>query len=105
MAKITKETWERNGVEVIENNGTKWINETNTKNQLRHSNLAAVTLQYTPKYRKQRKELQDCGNHQYLTILLKESIAMQIIMDCRTRSAVNFGKRLGFNQYDPIMTK
>ena len=64
MVKITKETWEDNGVEVIIFNGNKWLNETNIKDQLKYSNLAAVTLQYLPKYRRQRRELQNCGNYQ-----------------------------------------
>ena len=34
MFKITKKTWERNGVEVIVFNGKKWLNETNIKDQL-----------------------------------------------------------------------
>ena len=54
MVKITKETWERNGVEVIVFNGKKWLNETNMKDQLRHSKLAVVTLQYPLKYRKKK---------------------------------------------------
>ena len=45
-------------------NGKKWLNETNIKDQLKHSNLGAVTLQYLLKYRKQRQELQNCGNYQ-----------------------------------------
>ena len=52
MVEITKETWERNGVEIIVFNGKNWLNETNVKDQLKHSNLAAVTLQYPQKYRK-----------------------------------------------------
>ena len=46
MVEITKETWERNGVEVIVFNGKKWLNQTNIKSQLKHSNLAAVTIQH-----------------------------------------------------------
>ena len=71
MVEITKETWERNGVEVIVFNGKKWLNETNIKDQLKHSNLAVVTLQYPPKYRKQRQELQNCGKYQPCKIFLK----------------------------------
>ena len=44
MVEITKQTWERNGVEVIVFNGKKCLNKTNIKDQLKHSNLAAVTL-------------------------------------------------------------
>ena len=92
-------------IEVIVFNVKKLLNETNIKDQLIHSNLAAVTLQYPLKYRKQRQELQNCGNCQPCRIFLKESLAMQIIIDCRTTPAVNFRTRLGFHQYDPIMTK
>ena len=94
-----------NGVEVIIFNGKKWLNETNTKDQLKHSNLAAVTVQYSSELRKQRQELQDCGNYQLCRRFLEEDFAMQIIMNCRTTPAVNFKTKLGFNQHDPIMTQ
>ena len=105
IVEITKETWERNGVEVIVFNGKKWLNETNIKDQLKDSNLAAVTLQYPPKDRKQRQELQNCGKYHPCKIFLKQSLAMQIIMDCRTTPVVNFRTKLGFGQRDPIMTQ
>ena len=41
------------------------------KDQLKHSNLAAVILQNPPKYRKQRQELQNCGKYQPCRISLK----------------------------------
>ena len=102
MVEITKETWKRNAVEVIVFNGKKWLNETNIKDQLKHSNLAAVTLQYPLKY-KQRQEIQNCGNYQPCRIFLKESLAVQIIMDFRTTPAVNVSTKLGFRQHDPIL--
>ena len=52
MIEIAKETW------------NKCKHETNIKVELKHSHLAAVTLQYSSGLRKQRKELQDCGNFQ-----------------------------------------
>ena len=105
MAEISEETWQKNGMEVIVFNGKKWLNETNVKDQLKHSNLAAVTLQYPLKYKKQRQELQNCGNYQPCRIFLKESLAIQIIMDCRSTPAVDFKTRLGFSHHDPIMTQ
>ena len=95
----------KNGVEVIVFNGKKWLNETNIKDQLKHSNLATVTLQYYTELRKQRQELQDCGNYQPCRGFLEEDFAMQIIMDCRTIPAVSFKTKLGFNQHHPIMTQ
>ena len=95
----------KNGVEVIVFNGKKWLNETNIKDQLKHSNLAAATLQYSSELRKQRQELQDCGNHRPCRRFLEEDFAMQTIMDCRTTPAVNFKTNLGFTQHDPIMSQ
>ena len=91
------------GAEVITFNGKNWLNEKNIKDQLKHSNLAAITLQYSSKLRKQRQELHDCGNHQPCRRFLEEDFAMQIIMDCGTTPTVNFNSKLGFNQHDPIM--
>ena len=105
MAEISKETWQNNAVEVIVFNDKKWLHETNVKDKLKHSNLAAVTLQYPSKYRKQRQKLQSCGNYQPCRIFLKESLAIQIIMNCRTTPAVDFKARLGFNSHDPVMTQ
>ena len=73
MNEITKEIWARNGVEVIVFNGKKWLNEANIKDQLKNSNLAAVTLQYRPRYRKQRQELQNCEKNKPCRIFLKKN--------------------------------
>ena len=54
MFEITKERWGKNGVEVIVFNGKKWLSETNIKDQLKHSNLAAVTLHSSSELRKER---------------------------------------------------
>ena len=34
-----------------------------------------------------------------------ETLAVKVIMDCRTTSAHKFRTRLGFKQYDVILTK
>ena len=72
MVEIAKETWEENSVEVIVFSGKIWLNETNIKDQLKRSNLAAVTLKHPLKYRKQRQELQNCGNYQSCRKFLKK---------------------------------
>ena len=105
MVNISRKTWERNGVEVIIFGGKKWLNEKHIETQLGHANLAAITLQYSSELRKQRHELQSCGKNQRCRRFLEENFAKQIIMDCRTTSAINFRTRLGFKQYDPIMTQ
>ena len=82
-----------------------WLNRTNLKDQLKHPNLAAVTLQYSSELGKQIQELQDCGKNQCCRRFLGENFAIQIIMDCTTTPAVNFKSKFGFNQHDPIRTQ
>ena len=79
------------------------MNEKHIEKQLEHSNLPSVSLQYSLDLRKQRQDLQGCGNKQPCRRFLKEDFTIQIIMDCRTTPAVNFKTRLGFKQHDPIM--
>ena len=55
MLKIKKETWGKNGVEVIFFNDKKSLNEKHIEKQLEHSNLPAVTLQYSPELKKKEK--------------------------------------------------
>ena len=52
MLKIKKETWGKNGVEVIIFNDKKSLNEKHIEKQLEHSNLPALTLQYSPELKK-----------------------------------------------------
>ena len=103
--KLLKKNGEKNSVEVIVFNRKMCLNKTNIKDQIKHSKLAVVTLPYSSEVRKQRQELQDCGNYQPCGRVVEEDFAMQIIMDCRTTPAVNFKTKLGFNQHDPIMTQ
>ena len=63
MIEITNETWEENSVEVIVSWGKKWLDENHIETQLGHANLPAITLQYSPRLRKQRQELQNCDKN------------------------------------------
>ena len=87
----------KNDVEVIVLNGIKWLNEKHIEEGLEHANVAAITLKYPLKHRKQRQELINCGNYQPCRRFLKEKLATKIIMDCRAAAAVDFRNRLGFN--------
>ena len=42
MVKFSKNTWEKNAVEVIVFNGKKWLNQKNIEDQLKHPNLPAA---------------------------------------------------------------
>ena len=93
----------KKGVEAIVFNRKRWLNEKQVEEQLEHSNLPAITLQHSSKLRKQRQEIQNCGNYQPCRRFLNEDFAIQIIIDCRTMPAANFRSGLGFNQHDSIM--
>ena len=103
--KSQKKTWKRIGIEVIIFNGKKWLNEKHIEKQLKHTNLPAVTLQYSSELRKEKEELKSFGKYQRCRRFLEENFAKQIIMDCRTTAAVKFSTRVGFNQHDSKMTQ
>ena len=93
MFSIATKTWQDNGLEVIISDDIKWLNEWNVQKQLGHSN-----------FRKERQELQEC-NKQSCRVFLREDLGIQVILDCRKTPAVNFKRRLGFKQHDPLMTQ
>ena len=54
MAKVTKETYEANGIEVITGEfGKLWLNERHIQKQLGLKNLPALTNKYNKEYKKQ----------------------------------------------------
>ena len=58
MLDITKEIWQKNGVEVTVLNSIKWLNEKDIEG-LDHANLLVVTRNCPSKYRKHKHELLD----------------------------------------------
>ena len=51
--KITKETWENNGIEVIVDIvNALWLNEKNIEEKLGHKNLPAISNRYNKIYKK-----------------------------------------------------
>ena len=81
------------------------VNEKHIEAQLDHSNLTMITGKYSKDRRKERQKLQNCGKHPPCRIFVREDLGIQVIMDCRTIAAADFRTRLGFKQYDPIMTQ
>ena len=58
VLKITKETWENNGIEVIVDSvSALWLNEKNIEEKLGHQNLPAITSKYDKLCKKCRCEL------------------------------------------------
>ena len=46
-SRLLKKHGKKNGVEVIAFNGKRWLNEKHVEEQLKHADLAAITLQYS----------------------------------------------------------
>ena len=42
---------------------------------------------------------------QYNRVFIRKELAAKVIMDCRTTAVHKFTTRLGFKQYDVILTK
>ena len=60
MAKVTKETYEANGIEVITGEfGKLWLNERHIQKQLGLKNLPSLTNKYDEEYKKNRSELNE----------------------------------------------
>ena len=58
VLKITKETWENNGIEVIVDSvNALWLNEKNIDERLSHKNVLVITKKYNKIYKKRRCEL------------------------------------------------
>ena len=85
VLKITKETWENNGIEVIVDSvNTLWLNEKHIEEKLGHKNLPAITNKYDKIYKKHRYELVDEPIKQPNRRFLRIDLALKIIMGCRT---------------------
>ena len=70
-----------------------------------YSNSVVVTSRYPHYLRKQRQELLQDWKKQPTRIFLREDLAVQSIMDCRTTPSMDFKSRQGFKNQDPIMTQ
>ena len=106
VLKITKETWENNGIEVIVDSvNALWLNEKNIEEKLGHKNLPVITNKYDKMYKKRRSELVNKPIKQSDRRLLHIDLALNLIMDCRADKSCSFLKTLGFKLYDVINTK
>ena len=106
VLKITKETWENNGIEVIVDSvNALWLNEKNIEEKLGHKNLPVITNKYDKIYKKRRCELVNKPIKQSDRRFLHIDLALKIIMDCRTDESCSLKKKLGFKLHDIINTK
>ena len=106
VLKITKETWESNGIEVIANSvNALWLNEKTIEEKLGHENLPVITNKYNRIYKKHKYELVDKPIKQSNRRFLHNDFALKIIMDCRTDKSSSLKNKLGFKLHDVINTK
>ena len=87
--KITKETWENNGIEVIVDSfNALWLNKKN----IGHKNLPVITNKYDKIYKRRRCKLVDKPIKQSDRRFLHINLALKIIMDCRTDKSCSLKK-------------
>ena len=67
--------------------------------------MREITTKYNSNHRKHRYELVEEPKKQVNRIFIDKKLAIKVIMDCRTTMANKFRTRLGFKQYDIILTK
>ena len=64
-----------------------------------------ITIKYHSDHPKHRHELVEEPKKQVNRIFIDKKLAIKVIINCRTTSAHKFRTRLGFKQYDVILTK
>ena len=67
--------------------------------------MREITTKYNSNHRKHRYELVEEPKKEVNRIFIDKKLAIKVIMDCRTTMANKFRTRLGFKQYDIILTK
>ena len=93
VLKITKETWENNGIEVIVDSvNALWLNEKNIEEKLGHKNLPVITNKYDKIYKKRRCDLVNKPIKQSDRRFLHIDLTSKIIMDCRPDKSCSFLK-------------
>ena len=103
---IRRKTYERNGIEtIVDNDGILWLKEKHIEEGLYHKHLREITIEYHSDHRKYRYELVEEPKKQVIGIFIEEKLAIKAIMDCRATSTHKFRTRLGFKQYDVLLTK
>ena len=70
-----------------------------------HKTLQVTTVKYPSDYRKHTYELVDESKKLPNRIFIHKGLATKVIMDCGKTAAQKFRTRLGFRQYDVILTK
>ena len=106
MFNISRKTHERNGVEtIVDSDGILQLNKKDIEEGLVNKNLQVTLLKYLSDHRKHRYLRVDEPKKQPNRIFICKELATKVIMDCRKAAAHKSRTRLGFKQYDVILTK
>ena len=110
MVDISRKRYGRNGIEtIIDNDGILWLNDKHLEEGLDHKNLLEISAKchsdHSVIQMSHRHELDNKSENQYNRNFIDIKLDTRVIMDCRTTSAHKFRTRLGFKQYDIILTK
>ena len=84
----------------MDNDRIFWLNEKHIEQELNHKKLREITTKYHSNHRKHRYEVVEEPKWK-----IDEKLAIKVIMDCITSSVHKFRTRLGFKQYNVILTK
>ena len=88
----------------VDNDGKLWLNEKHIEEGLDRKNLREIPIKYHSDHKKHRCDLVEEPKKEVNRIFTDEKLAIKVIMDCRTTSALKFRTKLGFKQYDIILT-
>ena len=106
MLNISRKTYERNGKKILlDNDRIMWLKEKHIEEGLHYKGLREITIKYHSDHRKHRYELVDEPKKQCNRPFIDKKLAIIVTMCFRTTSAQKFRTRLGFKQYDIIVTK
>ena len=106
MVNISRKTYEKNSIEtIIDNDGILKLNEKHLEEGLVHKNLREITIKFHSDPREHDYQLTGEPKKQLNRIFIDKKLAVKVIMDCRTLSAHKITTKLGFEQYDVILTK
>ena len=81
------------------------MNEKHAEEELDHKNLREITKKYYSDHRKHKYELTNNPKKQPNRVFVKEKLILKVIGDCGTPAVHKFRTKLGFKQYDVILTK
>ena len=106
MIDISRKKHERNGVETIVDSDRMFcLNEKHIGEELDHWNLWVTTIKYRSGYRKHRYKLVNESKKPRNIVFICKELTTKVIMGCRRTAGHKCKTRLGFKQYDVILTE